>query len=164
MPIPRVFSSADNGPSVSCVGGREVLITAKGPSAADAPTDAPRPKECVGDIAAAVGESARKVASAAQEVDKSLKAVYDAIDTDHTVAILIANLTEHSFELTKEAHKRGSWVDDPALGHNVLPPAQMGSWQLAGCLTNDSGDLTGTKGKLHFTTQVGGDKHYGVFR
>lgn len=120
--------------------------------------------ESVGDVNAAVGETARKVASAAQEVEKSLKAVSDAIDTDHTVAILIANLTEHSFELTKEAHKRGSWVDDPALGHNVLPPAQMGSWQLAGCLTKDSGDLTGTKGKLHFTTQVGGDKHYGVFR
>lgn len=120
--------------------------------------------EYVGDVASAVGETARRVGSAAQDVERSLKAVYDAISTDHTVAIRIANLTEHSFELTKEAHKRGSWVDDPGLGHDVLPPTQIGSWQLAGCLTKDSGDLTGTKGNLHYTTEVGGDKHYGVFR
>ncbi|CAH0156925.1 hypothetical protein SRABI83_00854 [Arthrobacter sp. Bi83] len=119
--------------------------------------------EYVGDIAAAVDETAKKVASAAQEVEKTLKAVYEAVDTDDTVAIRMANLTNYSFLLTKEAHKQGKWADDPGLGHNVLPPAQIDAWQLAGCLTKDSGLLTGTKGKLHYTTEVGGDKHFGVF-
>ena len=80
------------------------------------------------------------------------------------MAIRVANLTNCSFELTREAHKQGKWADGADPGHNVLPPEQIGAWQLAACLTRDSGPMTGTKGRLHYTTEVGGDKHYGVFR
>ncbi|MBT2550933.1 hypothetical protein [Arthrobacter sp. ISL-65] len=120
--------------------------------------------ENVGDIASAIDETAKKVSSAAQEVEKALRTVYEAVDADDTVAIRVANLTNYSFELTREAHKQGKWADGAARGHNVLPPEQIDAWQLAACLTRDAGQLTGTKGRLHYTTEVGGDKHYGVFR
>jgi hypothetical protein len=120
--------------------------------------------EPVSDIASAVDETTKKIAAAAQAAEKELRTVYDTLDADDTVAIRVANLTNCSFELTREAHKQGKWADGADPGHNVLPPEQIGAWQLAACLTRDSGPMTGTKGRLHYTTEVGGDKHYGVFR
>lgn len=119
--------------------------------------------EYVGDVAAAVGETAKKVAAAAQEVEKAFKTIYDIIDTTHTVSIRVVNLTGHTFELTKHEHDHGNWADDPGMGHNVFPAVAIGSWQLSGCLTKDIGLWTGTEGKLSYKSEAGGNHHFATF-
>lgn len=119
--------------------------------------------EYVGDVAAAIGETATKVAKAAIELEKSFKVIYDLIDTDHTVTIRVANLTDYTFHLSKEEHDHGNWANDPGIGHDVFPAIAIDGWQLSGCLTKDSGFLTGTEGKLHYKTEAGGTQHFATF-
>lgn len=105
--------------------------------------------EYVGDIASSVGEAAEKVAEAVRKVDDAVRAVVDTIDSQHIVAIRLVNLTDTRFEFADADHDNGNWANG-GQGFDVFPAAVLEPRTVMGCVTQDIGFLTGTKGDLTY--------------